>query len=138
MKQNSNGTTKKVLFISIPIITIIIVLSILFGQVMKNTPEHFQHNMNGASGNEVYVKSDRQGFLEAVFDSNGNLVEDDENMGSYNYYDQREHPYKHFFSDRLPWILWGNTKDDETTVIERGTAFIKDFGLGIKNTFNGR
>jgi len=136
MKPKISGTMKKVLFIITPIITFIIVLTILFGQVMKNTPEHYQHNMNGASGNMVYVKSDGQGFLEAVFDANGDLVEDDENMGSYNYYNQREHPYQHFFSDRLPWIMWGNTREDETTVMERGTAFIKDMGIGIKNTFN--
>jgi hypothetical protein len=132
--MNFKIKSKTAIWLGVPI-SVLIVLMVLFGQVMKNTPEHYQHNMKGTSGNVVYVKSDGKGLREVVFDKNGNVVESDENMGSYNYYDQRVHPYLHFFSDRLPWIMWGNTPKDKTTMLERANAFFKDLGIGISNTF---
>ena len=99
--------------------------------IFKNTPEHYQHNMRGEN-NSVYVHKD--GHSEVVFDQNGKMVKECMNMGSYNYADRMKSPFLHFFQDRLPWVIWGNCKDDPTTVTERVSAFSKDLLLGLKVT----
>jgi TPR repeat protein len=103
-------------------------------RILANTPETSQHNMNGVSGNVVYV--DEEGHKEAVYDVNGLLVEDLANQGSYNYFSRRTQPLRHFVADTLPWIVWGNAEDDPTTVKERISAFLEDFRYGVSVEFS--
>lgn len=112
------------------VITILLFISLFF--ILRNTPEYYQHNI-GTSGNTVYV---HESGAEAVFDVNNDIVTDDINQGSYNYYDYRKDPFRHFISDRLPWILYGNTPKDSSTRSQRIQAFIKDFQKGFSKTFS--
>ncbi len=115
------------------IVSLIIIVLILLGKILSNTTEIAAHNLKGASGNIVYISED--GHKEAVYDSKGQLVTDPTNMGSYNYYYYKEHPFRHFFFDTAPWILWGNSEADTSTVGERIAAFSKDFSAGVRITF---
>jgi hypothetical protein len=92
--------------------------------LLKNTPEHFIHNMNGATGNSVFVHEN--GLMEVVYDQNGNLVQDGINDGSYNYYSRTAQPLKHYFYDIHPWIIMGNSERDTTTKGERIFAYMSD------------
>ncbi|MCD4778961.1 MAG: hypothetical protein K8S27_00215 [Candidatus Omnitrophica bacterium] len=92
--------------------------------LLKNTPEHYIHNMNGATGNSVYVHEN--GLMEIVYDKEGNLVQDGINDGSYNYYSRIEQPLKHYFYDMHPWIIMGGSERDTTTKGERIFAYISD------------
>lgn len=97
--------------------------------IIQNTSEHYIHNLNGATGNVVYFHKD--GHKEAVFDSDGKLVQDGINDGSYNFYDRTREPLKHFSFDTHPWIMWGNSKRDITSQQERIFGFLCDFELGL-------
>ena len=44
-------------------------------------------------------------------------------MGTYNYYSAQTDKVGHFFYDMLPWYLWGNTPEEETTKLERMLGF---------------
>jgi hypothetical protein len=105
----------------------------LLGKILSNTLEIESHNLNGVTGNTLYLSED--GHKEAVYDLHGNLVTDPINEGSYNYYHYKDYPYRHFFFDILPWIFWGNAETDTSTVQDRIVAFSKDFARGIRITF---
>jgi len=77
-------------------------LSIIY-LILKHTGENYSHNLNGVTGNKVYSHED--GHKEAVYDSSGKLVQDGINDGSYNYFDFRKKPLKHFSFDSSPWLL---------------------------------
>ena len=78
------------------------------------------------SGNDKLVKLDPSGAgngsFELVYDSNENLVTDPVNMGTYNKCDPTQSKIGHFIKDMLPYYLWGNSKDDPTTIMERITG----------------
>ena len=67
--------------------------------------------------------------MEAVYDSQGRLVLADEDVGTYNFCPAIEDPNNifktakagigHFFKDMLPWYLWGNSPNDQTTIVDR-------------------
>ncbi len=97
--------------------------------ILQNTSEHYIHNLNGAIGNEVYLHVD--GHKEAVYDPNGKLVQDGINDGSYNYYDRKKEPLKHFSFDTHPWIIWGASKKDVTSQQERIFGLVSDIELGL-------
>jgi hypothetical protein len=96
--------------------------------VLYYTSEINIHQMNGASGNQVFINEEGS---EAVFDKEGNLVTDCENMGSYNYADGQKQPLTHFSIDILPWLRWGNCREDTTTIAQRIDAYVLDFELGL-------
>ncbi len=93
------------------------------------TSETRIHQMRGATGNKVYLHQD--GHREAVFDAQGKRVQDGINDGSYNYAHPVEEPLKHFNRDILPWILWGASPSDPTTVEERLEAYSRSLGGGL-------
>lgn len=95
------------------------------------TTENHTHNMNGATGNVVMVKPDGKGLAELVFDDDGNRVDDCANMGSYNMFDYSKRPLMHFISDMLPWMMWGNCREDPTTAPQRVEAYLKDLKVGV-------
>ena len=91
--------------------------------LLYNTVELNTHRMNGETENQVFVH-DSGG--ELVFDKDGNLVKDCENKGSYNYAHYRREPLLHFSVDILPWLRWGNCREDTTTQEQRVNAYIRD------------
>jgi hypothetical protein len=97
--------------------------------VLKNTYENNIHKMRGETGNVVYVHEDGR---EAVYDKNGNLVTNDYNKGSFNYYSYEE-PIKKFIGDIAPWLLWGNTENDPTSFNERLYYYTLDLDYGIQS-----
>ncbi len=101
--------------------------------ILRNTGEYYAHNLNGAVENQVFVHPD--GHSEAVFDKNKQPVQDGINDPSYNYFSRLQEPLKHFSFDSNPWILWGNTRKDTTSIGERLKAFSMDFGGGIIGAF---
>lgn len=85
--------------------------------------------MNGETENQVFVH-DSGG--EAVYDKNGNLVKNCENMGSYNYAHYKKEPLLHFAVDMLPWLRWGNCREDTTTQEQRVGAYIMDIANALE------
>ena len=60
---------------------------------------------------------------ELVFDNKGNLVTDPRDMGTYNFAPWSLSSKDHYIVDVLPWIIWGNSSDDTTTVSQRINAY---------------
>lgn len=108
---------------------------IVIHYILSNTPEYNIHKMRGESENVVYIKKDEEGTgcHEVVYDGNGDIVTNDYNQGSYNYYCYEDYPIKHFNEDILPWLLWGNTKDDPTSFDERMFYYTLDLDNGIQS-----
>lgn len=113
--------------------------------LLANTEELRIHQFNGAADNEVYVKNDiaNGGYPEMVvrferdengekIDGTGVVVRDCENMGSFNYKHPQREPLGHFTQDILPWIKWGNCREDTTTREQRIIAYIMDLELGLE------
>lgn len=96
--------------------------------ILASTVEQNTHNLNGQTGNWVFVNDDGR---EAVFDANGNAVTDCENRGSFNYAHYRQAPLTHFSVDILPWLRQGNCREDTTTPSERIDAYLLDFQNGF-------
>lgn len=103
--------------------------AILTYNLLFNTSEVRIHQLRGAIGNQVYLHKD--GHMEVVFDSEGNLVKDGINDGSYNYAHPTKDPIMHFVLDILPWLILGNSRRDPTTLTERLEAYIKDLESGL-------
>ncbi|PTY36493.1 hypothetical protein BGP77_04125 [Saccharospirillum sp. MSK14-1] len=97
--------------------------------VLYNTTEVWTHRMNGEVGNTVFIH-DSGG--ELVFDENQQRVESCENMGSFNYAHYKREPLAHFTVDSLPWLTWGNCRQDSTTLQQRIEAYMKDFEIGLR------
>uniref|UniRef100_UPI0026ED7B29 hypothetical protein n=1 Tax=Alcanivorax jadensis TaxID=64988 RepID=UPI0026ED7B29 len=62
----------------------------------------------------------------------GSLVRDCENKGSFNYKHPQREPLGHFTQDILPWIKWGNCREDTTTREQRISAYVMDVELGLE------
>ena len=67
----------------------------------------------------------KNGHDEIVYYSDGTINNTDEDRGTYNYYDYDKDPVKHAIADILPWVLWGNSKDDKTTSEDRIKSLFK-------------
>ena len=104
--------------------------------ILQNTPEYYIHNLNGVSGNKVFIHED--GHIEAVYDKNGKLVQDGINAGSYNYFDRRKHPLKHFSFDTHQWIMWGNSRKDTTSKQERIFGYVSDLEVGLRKALESK
>ena len=74
--------------------------------------------------NIKYVSPD--GKYEAIYDANGNLVTDPRDMGTYNHVPSTVSKVGHFICDVLPWIFFGNSREDDTTPRERWQSYISD------------
>lgn len=98
--------------------------------ILQNTQEVCIHQQNGAKDNKVYVGP--EGRREAVYDKDGELVQDGINDGSYNFFHPSEQPLNHFSADISPWIVWGQSKTDVTTVKSRIYAYMGDLEGGIR------
>lgn len=96
---------------------------------LAHTSEAKIHQLRGATGNKLLVFKD--GHREGVYDPKGNLVKDGINDGSYNYAHPSKDPLHHFTWDILPWIMWGNSRTDPTSVKERLDAYSLSLGGGL-------
>lgn len=103
--------------------------ALLIHHWLSYTPEVAIHQQRGAKGNKVFLGPG--GHQEAVYDSEGNLVQDGINDGSYNFAHPFDDPVNHFLMDILPWICWGNSDADPTSIEERLRAYSVDLGVGL-------
>jgi hypothetical protein len=101
----------------------------LIRAILSATQEHYIHNQRGATGNAVYLHPD--GHQEAAYGPDGQLVSDGINDGSYNYFEPTTDALRHYLFDIHPWILWGNSPQDPTTVTERLSSYMADLDVGI-------
>ncbi|WP_269527155.1 hypothetical protein [Coraliomargarita parva] len=96
---------------------------------LANTSETRIHQLRGATENVLYIHEN--GHYEAVFDGEGKIVRDGINDGSYNYAHPVEDPANHFTLDILPWIFWGYSREDPTSIEERIVAYSESLGSGL-------
>lgn len=75
--------------------------------------------------NIKYVSPD--GKREVVYNSNGKMITNPLDMGSYNYCPSEVSYYGHFKYDILPWIAYGNAPNDPSTVGERVGAILNKY-----------
>lgn len=104
--------------------------------ILKNTNEIYIHQLRGQYQNKVYISPD--GHSEGVYDEDGKLVKDGINDGSYNYYHPEKEPLRHFSADIHPWILWGNSRQDPTTIEERIFSYVSDLEGGLRRAHFSR
>ncbi len=75
--------------------------------------------------NEKYInissEKSTSGLYEIVFNSKGEQVLDDENLGTFNFYGP-DSKNAHFLYDMLPYWLWGNSDNDENSLVNRIAA----------------
>ncbi|MFH1506502.1 MAG: RHS repeat-associated core domain-containing protein [archaeon] len=75
------------------------------------------HNLMGAEGNVDYRGKGPRYRQQAIYNPQGDLVTDPANMGTFDYYGPGVFTIKgHLDVDVAPWILWGNTPNDPTTI----------------------
>ena len=95
--------------------------------------EAYAHNLNGAKGNESFRGINDKAHIQVVFDQLGQIVTSDENQGTYDFgaleFNKRgevepKSVKAHFEKDVIPWIFWGNTPQDKTTIDERFDAIL--------------
>lgn len=86
------------------------------------------YNMYGEDGEYNLKFVSANGFFEAVYNKNGDLLTEENdpiNMGTYNYADYETTPVKHGLYDIWPYFIWGNVKgykkpdDDEWHNLDR-------------------
>jgi len=102
--------------------------------ILKNTTENHSHRLNGASGNQYYLR--RSDGAEAVFDAQGNLVTDCANKGKANLANPATRPLAHFAIDVLPWLINGNCDIPVTRTEERVLAYIDDIRDALLRTIS--
>jgi hypothetical protein len=102
--------------------------------ILGHSSEVHIHQMRGEDKNQVFVRTEKEngGYAEAVYDKNGDLVTSSYNEGSFNYYLYDVEPLKHFSADMLPWLVYGNAKDDPTSFNERLYYYLNDLDRGIQ------
>lgn len=97
--------------------------------MLSRTQESAIHQMRGATENKTFLHKD--GHREAVYNADGNLVKDGINDGSYNHSHPVNDPFGHYSKDIEPWIIYGNSRKDPTSVDERLYAYMGDLERGI-------
>ncbi len=83
--------------------------------------EAVAHNI-GTNGNVDYRGKGDRSNQQAIYDKNGNLETTHENGGSYDYVSPKDGLKAHADLDVEPWLTWGNTPQDTTTVQQRREA----------------
>lgn len=68
-----------------------------------------------------YIRVDVNGIssFELVYDPNGKRVDDPLVYGTYNFFDAGINCEMHFIADVYPYLIWGNSKLDDSTIFER-------------------
>ena len=98
-----------------------------------------QNNVKGKYKNVKYISSD--GHKEVVYSREkkhmGEIVTNDEDMGTYNFASYINDPRGHVRKDLIPWLIWGNTPDDKTTFFGRSFTSFKGRIEGTVNENGG-
>lgn len=79
-----------------------------------------QNNKEDGVNNSKWI--DKTGKREVVFTgkgSNEHVTTDPRDIGTYNFFNPKKNPIGHAVVDVLPYYLWGNTKDEQTTMPQR-------------------
>lgn len=103
---------------------------------LQFTPESNIHRLGGQIENTVYLSQD--GHREMVVNGKGETVEDCLNNGSFNFAHPMNEPVRHFATDILPWLKWGNCDPAKSTADERVAAWSKDFEVGLRKALSNR
>ncbi|MCH2189253.1 hypothetical protein MK079_05510, partial [Candidatus Gracilibacteria bacterium] len=82
---------------------------------------YHQETANIFSMNTKYVTHD--GFHEVVYDSNGDIVNHELDMGTYNFFDPVNDAGKHYDYDVRPYYEWGNGSDYNSTLVDKFIPF---------------
>lgn len=93
----------------------------------KDSSMHQFHREDGVK-NSKWISPD--GHREVVFTGKGenqHITTDPRDQGTYNFFDPKKHPIGHATLDVLPYMLWGNSADDSTTLYSRTSESIKNF-----------
>lgn len=103
--------------------------------ILQNTAEINIHKMRGETENQVFINENKENgwYPEAVFDKKGDLVTNNYNKWSFNFFLYKEEPLQHFIFDMLPWLVWWNSKNDPTDFNERFYHYLNDLNRGIQN-----
>ena len=76
------------------------------------------HGITNEKFVNIFPNSNLDELFEVVFDSNGNIVLNDEELGTFNFYGPSKSE-AHTLYDVIPYWLWGNTPNDKTTLSNR-------------------
>ena len=76
---------------------------------IKQPESRNMYHNHWTSWNVKYISKDWHN--EVVYDKKGDIVTDDENMWTYNYWDN---DLEHIFEDMLPYYVRGNSENDKT------------------------
>lgn len=93
----------------------------------KDSSMHQFHREDGVK-NSKWISPN--GHREVVFTGKGenqHITTDPRDQGTYNFFDPKKHPIGHATLDVLPYMLWGNSADDSTTLYSRTSEAIKNF-----------
>ena len=91
-----------------------------FTKVGESDDKFHQNNTSGGR-NRKYISPD--GHHEAVYYSNGKLNNTPEDIGTYNVFSSGGNAIERYLGhgiwDVLPYMLWGNSPEDNTTIVDR-------------------
>ena len=76
------------------------------------------HGITNEKFVNIFPNPNLDELFEVVFDSNGNIVLNDEELGTFNFYGPSKSE-AHTLYDVIPYWLWGNTPNDKTTLSNR-------------------
>ena len=80
------------------------------------------HQFSSKDNNNVkYVSDDGR---EIVYDEQGVVITDPRDIGTYNFCTHEENSVFHGMLDVLPWLVWGNSEEDTTSIIDRLFVFL--------------
>lgn len=88
---------------------------------------HQFHTEDGVK-NSKWVSPD--GHREVVFTGKGekqHITSDPRDQGTYNIFDPKKHPLGHATFDVLPYVVLGNSMDDNTTIYTRVSESVKNY-----------
>ncbi len=90
--------------------------AIMRGFTKAKPNENWYHRGKGQIDNEKYYH--KITGQEVVFDKNGEIVTDPENIGTKNYGSEPK-SWDHVIYDVIPYYIWGNSPDDTTPLLRR-------------------
>lgn len=82
------------------------------------------HQFTSKSSTENIKYVDPTGKFEAVYNNAGQLITNPLDMGSYNFSPSDISKLRHAKDDVLPWLIYGNTPDDPSTIRQRSAAIL--------------
>lgn len=93
----------------------------------KDSSMHQFHIEDGVKNSKWVSPS---GHREVVFTGKGenqHITTDPRDQGTYNFFDPKKYPLGHAVFDVMPYVVLGNSMDDNTTMVSRITDSVKNF-----------